>query len=382
MKASRGSAISECFLDRYLSKGHKVFCGSGLRSDRFPCGLRRMTAAGSFLQRIIGHTRRTIALLSKRSTRSLFFPERFQEFQMTSDYSPKQIAQALSVSESSVKRWCDRGIIESTKTLGGHRRISSQALQSFLKVTNRKPDALVEIPTEDPSYSGSRASSAHIPAAHELQRPYFQLQQRLLQGLLRNDEQACRMILMQFFSFTESVAELADQLIAPCFKTIGDLWHSGDVCVFEERQAVTTIIRLLHEFRRMIPTPSDNARVAIGASPSDDNYLLPTTLVETVLRQSNIRATNLGTNVPFDSLLEAVQRFNADFVWLSISYLEEESTLQNQLNQFIASLPVGTTMLIGGRAASPLNLAGNSQVMSFSNLRELENFAQRLNRIS
>ncbi len=37
--------------------------------------------------------------------------------------TPKQVARAIQVSESSIKRWCDRGTIPAEYTAGGHRRI-------------------------------------------------------------------------------------------------------------------------------------------------------------------------------------------------------------------------------------------------------------------
>ena len=47
--------------------------------------------------------------------------------------TPKQVAYAIEVSESSVKRWCDRGLIASVRTAGGHRRIPLDRLVDFVR---------------------------------------------------------------------------------------------------------------------------------------------------------------------------------------------------------------------------------------------------------
>jgi excisionase family DNA binding protein len=53
-------------------------------------------------------------------------------------FSPKEIAQALGVSQASIKRWVDKGIIKAEKTSGGHRKISLSALQEYLKKSKRE----------------------------------------------------------------------------------------------------------------------------------------------------------------------------------------------------------------------------------------------------
>ena len=64
--------------------------------------------------------------------------------------TPKQVARALGVSESSVKRWCDQGAVPTQYTRGGHRRI---ALASVVEMVRQgkwqlvQPEALGLPPT-------------------------------------------------------------------------------------------------------------------------------------------------------------------------------------------------------------------------------------------
>ncbi|MFN9880569.1 MAG: helix-turn-helix domain-containing protein, partial [Planctomycetota bacterium] len=48
-------------------------------------------------------------------------------------FTPKQIAKAIQVSESSIKRWCDQGLIATSYTAGGHRRVQVSAFLEFVK---------------------------------------------------------------------------------------------------------------------------------------------------------------------------------------------------------------------------------------------------------
>lgn len=53
----------------------------------------------------------------------------------------RQVAAELQVSESSVKRWCDQGLIRTQRTAGGHRRIERSSLRRFLALSRDHPYA-------------------------------------------------------------------------------------------------------------------------------------------------------------------------------------------------------------------------------------------------
>ena len=60
-------------------------------------------------------------------------------------FSPKQVANALGVSESSVKRWVDSGKLPAAKTVGGHRKVTLPSVAQFIRETGHevaRPDLL------------------------------------------------------------------------------------------------------------------------------------------------------------------------------------------------------------------------------------------------
>ena len=48
-------------------------------------------------------------------------------------FSPRKIADALGVGESTVKRWIDAGRLEADRTLGGHRRVALDEVLRFVR---------------------------------------------------------------------------------------------------------------------------------------------------------------------------------------------------------------------------------------------------------
>ena len=64
---------------------------------------------------------------------------------MKAALSPKNLAQAIGISESSLKRWADDGQIRVMRTAGGHRRIAVEEAVRFIReigIPLVQPDAL------------------------------------------------------------------------------------------------------------------------------------------------------------------------------------------------------------------------------------------------
>ena len=57
---------------------------------------------------------------------------------MKSHLSPRELALAIGVSESSLKRWADDGLIGVTRTAGGHRRIARHEALRFIRETKAR----------------------------------------------------------------------------------------------------------------------------------------------------------------------------------------------------------------------------------------------------
>jgi methanogenic corrinoid protein MtbC1 len=95
--------------------------------------------------------------------------------------------------------------------------------------------------------------------------------------------------------------------------------------------------------------PLPKAPTAIGGATSGDHYSIPSQLVEVSLREAGWRATNLGANLPFDTILDAVRREAPLSVWISVSHVDDEKKFVTQFNKFSAALPKLTAFLVGGR---------------------------------
>lgn len=250
--------------------------------------------------------------------------------------SPKQVAAALGTSESSVKRWCDLGLLNSVKTAGGHRRIPVPEALRFAREQNHEviePRILALPSTED-------RKARRVEGCAE----------RLTEALLDSNETACRSIVFDLFMAGHPVSEIFDEVFTAAFRTIGEKWECHQAEVYQERCSCEIALRVIHDLRRK-QTPPDSKRVALGATPEGDQYDLPLAMSELVLRSVGWDARLLGSSIPLSSMSVAVRDHKPEIFWLSVSYIPHEKEFVRDFNQlFETASQVGTAIVVGGRA--------------------------------
>ena len=240
---------------------------------------------------------------------------------MKSSLTPRQAAQSLGVSESSLKRWCDQGRLPFQKTAGGHRRIPVRAVVRFVRENQREV---------------VRPEILGLPV--NVSKPERRLSQSvdiLVDLLVRGDETSSRRIVLEHFLSGVPTARISDELIAPVFELIGDHWERGKADIFEEHRAVQIVERILLELRTVIgaPPPKDSL-AAIGGSADGDPYGLPTRMVELALLELGINAVSMGASLPFDTIANAIRKEKPRFVWLSVSAIQNSEVFAAQLPRF------------------------------------------------
>ena len=250
--------------------------------------------------------------------------------------TPKQVAQAIGVSESSLKRWCDRGLIDTVKTPGGHRRMTASGVMAFLRQRDQ--------PLVRPEVLGLPSNTGKTNRV--LDRAAEQFHEALAAG----DEEVSRQVILDLYLAEHKLAKIFDLVIAPAYHRIGERWKCAELEVFQERRAVEIGSRILGELRRLLPAPKPGAPLAIGGTWESDPYQLPTSLIELTLRESGWRATNLGASLPFDTLEAALTRDRPSLFWLSVSVVADEERFVEQYSHFFELAEAQqTAVAVGGR---------------------------------
>jgi MerR family transcriptional regulator, light-induced transcriptional regulator len=281
--------------------------------------------------------------------------------------SPKQVARAIGVSESSLKRWCDQGLIPMTRTPGGHRKLPISGVLGFLKEQGHQlvePELLGLPPTT--TGAGERT----------LARGRAELVEAFLEGA----EELSLQIVMDLYLARHSICTICDEVLAAAFHEIGDRWQCGAAEVYQERRGCEICLRILHELEQALPSVGNVAPLAIGGTTESDPYHLATTMAELVLRENGWRATSLGNMLPTATILQAMEDIRPRLVWISVSHVADEPALIRATAELhAAATQLGAALAVGGRAI-------NSELrrrMHFSaccdTMQHLVSFAESLN---
>lgn len=255
---------------------------------------------------------------------------------MQESFTPRQVARALGVGESTVKRWCDKGVIPVDSTPGGHRRIPIAPLFEFLKTSGRflaRPE-LLGIP-------------ANVGKGEKvLDRAATQLTKSLIAG----DEEQARRIVYEMYLAEHDMGVLCDRGFARSFELIGRRWECGELEVFQERRGCRIAERLIDGLRLLVRAPEAEAPSAIGGAPVGDQYDLPTQMAELVLRDSGWNAVSLGNNLPFASFAAAIRLHRPRLFWLSCSHIADEATFLQGYQELYDEFGTEVAIVVGGRA--------------------------------
>lgn len=279
--------------------------------------------------------------------------------------TPKQVARAIGVSESSVKRWCDRGTIATERTPGGHRRLRTNSVLGFLRESGYQ--------IVHPEILGLPASTGQTEWTIDRAR------HSLRDALTAGNELVCRQIVLDVLLSPQPVSVICDQVIAGAFSDIGDLWSCGDLEIYQERRACEISIHILHELRMAVAIPQGNSPTAIGASLDGDQYTLPVTMAELVLRDCGWNASSLGNGLPFSTLKAAVQHTRPNLLWVCVSWIRDEQVfVSHALELFEVAKANGAAFVVGGRALVESIRKQIKYTTYCDSMSQLEDFARTL----
>ena len=282
----------------------------------------------------------------------------------TRTLSPRELAQVIGVSESSIKRWVDEGLIGVMRTAGGHRRILVREALRFIRARGLRvlrPDVL------------------GLPELNDLPRALREGELTgdvLFELLLRGERAKVRGILANRYLNGATPAEVFDGPLAEALERLGKLWEHGEEGIYAEHMATVLCIEAVSQIRLLIPPAPADAPVALGGAPEGDPYVLPSMMAAAVLAEAGYAEVNLGADTPGAAFLHGVEAHRPQLVWVALTSSLDEQKCDELVAQLLLPLEArGVEVLLGGRQAVAHRTRWPASVRTLKSMAELAQYA-------
>lgn len=261
----------------------------------------------------------------------------------TNYLTTKEVARLCRVSDATVKRWEDAGLLKSERTSGMHRRFRAEEVARF----QREQGLGQKVCHGDQSVLSSAARRKNLSGANTT---LFDL---LISGC---EEETANFMIGSFLQGTE-LTEIFDDLLSPALRRIGDLWFKGELSVAQEHLASRAAHYAVHKLRTSLPLPEMKGKTAFCAAFEGDLHELPTYLAQVTIENEGWEVMNFGANTPLFSLGEEVAQYTPQAVCLSATYMTEIERLARDYRELRETADrLKIPLILGGRVFEEDNI--------------------------
>jgi len=249
--------------------------------------------------------------------------------------SAGEAARRLGVAPATIQRWADRGLLQTERTAGGHRRIPVTELRRLIA-----------------SCRGA-APCAALDA--------------WLEALLSGDANKVKAALIASRETATSWAETADH-VAAALAELGRRWECGACAICEEHAASEAL-------RRAAASCSSEMRVSPSApcaallTVEGERHTLGLSLAELVLAEAGWRSVWIGEGPPAADLSTLAGRLKPDLIVCAASSASKRAAIASyQAALTRLAQQSGTRLMLAGSGAWTEADAG-TRVFTFNDLR-------------
>ena len=147
--------------------------------------------------------------------------------------------------------------------------------------------------------------------------PLYDLARRYLDALLRGDRKLASTLILDAVDRGESIKDIYIYVFQRCQREIGRLWHSNQVGVAQEHYCSAATQLIMSQLYSKIFGTERIGRTLVAACVSGELHEIGIRMVADFFEMDGWDTYYMGANTPTSSIMEAVQRHNADVLAIS-----------------------------------------------------------------
>jgi len=253
-------------------------------------------------------------------------------------FTTKEVARLCRVSDATIKRWEDAGLLRSERTSGGHRRFRAEEIARFQREQG------LGLKTRNGDESAVQAATRRSINTNQSNSSLFH-------SLVAGCEEEAANILIGAHLRGAVLTKIFDDTVCPAMRRIGELWYNGDLSIAQEHIATRVVSNAVFKLRNVLPVPKMNGELAMCCALEGDFHELPTHLAQTILENEGWEVLNFGASTPLYSLAEEVLHHAPKLICISATMVGDVERLSRDYKIFTEQIgKLKIPIVFGGRA--------------------------------
>lgn len=251
--------------------------------------------------------------------------------------STNEVSKMLKVNESTIKRWTDKGSLRCIKTPGGHRKYKMKDVVQFMDTFSYDVTDLL-VPAK------AQLSTVTVSTDYAILTKDFPiLSDIFFNTVLEGNRENTFQFLNFLYSNRISQIEIYERILFPAFQKIGEQWTMKKIGIEQEHLASNTALHAIIKLQDHVHKKPSHGGIALCGCLESEYHEIGITCVNNILAAEGWTTYYLGTNLPKDSFIDAIEHYIPNIVCVSTM----TPRTQKQLIDDCAALHE-TTMIING----------------------------------
>jgi MerR family transcriptional regulator, light-induced transcriptional regulator len=260
--------------------------------------------------------------------------------------STADVARLFSVTETTVKRWADGGMLKCQKTPGGHRKFAIRHVVEFAEDQKFEPVGTIAVDEDD---SNKGAMEVAI-----LKRDFESLKSIFIEKSLSPDRTDLFQYLSYLYQHHFQLWEIHDLVLRPGMYEIGERWARGELGINHEHLASQEVLNALAKLQTQILINPPAGRSVVCACMSDELHEIGLRCATYLFESEGWHVHYLGSRTPGHSIVDAVKELKPSLLCLSATGSGSDKPFEEELKELCANAKIlGVTVIIGGALARP-----------------------------
>ncbi len=215
-----------------------------------------------------------------------------------------------SVTQSSLRFLEREGLVEPTRTPGGHRLYSRDDIERILRIKAWQDQRLTLDQIRE-----------RLDQRDQLSHPR-EMAESFLRFVLGGDLIKARELILDADTLGLSLSRIFGEVLEPALDEVGKRWEHGRVLVAQEKETSEFVRDIIAELSQRHDRSTASGPSVVAACVQGERHELGLRMINGLLRSAGCRMHYLGADVAHEFLLEAITLHHPDLVLLSVK-LEE-----------------------------------------------------------